>query len=79
MRSVTDSTHGMTHAGDGTGARAIDPRTFPSAVGIDILISDQIGEYNTRDLQKIAMDVKAGVPHAAEAFHFVYSRMMGYA
>ncbi len=55
-----------------------DPRTFPSAVGIDILISDQIGEYNRHDLQKIAMDIKAGVPHAKEAFHYVYSRMMGW-
>lgn len=55
-----------------------DPRTFPSAVGIDILISDQIGEYSRRDLQKIAMDIKAGVPHAKEAFHYVYSRMMGW-
>lgn len=56
----------------------IDPRTFPSSVGIDILLSDQIGEYSKRDLQKIAMDIKAGVPHAEEAFHYVYSRMMGW-
>lgn len=59
--------------------RGFDPRGFPSCVGIDILISDQIGEYSTKDLQKIAMDIKAGVPHADEAFHFVYSRMMGWA
>ena len=57
----------------------IDPRAFPSCVGIDILISDQIGEYSTKDLQKIAMDIKAGVPHARDAFHYVYSRMMGWA
>lgn len=56
-----------------------DPRDFPSCVGIDILISDQIGEYSTKDLQKIAMDIKAGVPHARDAFHYVYSRMMGWA
>ena len=61
-----------------TQAAEFDPRAFPSAVGIDILISDQIGEYSRRDLQKIAMDIKAGVPHAKEAFHYVYSRMMGW-
>ena len=55
-----------------------DPRTFPSSVGIDILLADQLGEYSKKDLQKIAMDIKAGVPHADEAFHYVYSRMMGW-
>lgn len=60
------------------GSAPFDPRTFPSAVGIDILISDQVGEYNTADLRKIASDIKAGVPHAREAFHYVYSRMMGW-
>jgi hypothetical protein len=70
----------MTGAAQASNAttRGFDPRGFPSCVGIDILISDQIGEYSTRDLQKIAMDIKAGVPHADEAFHFVYSRMMGW-
>lgn len=58
---------------------SVDPSKFPSSVGIDILISDQIGEYSRADLQKIAMDIKAGVPHADEAFHYVYSRMKGYA
>lgn len=61
------------------GSASFDPRTFPSSVGIDILLADQIGEYNTADLRKIAMDIKAGVPHADEAFHYVYSRMMGWA
>lgn len=55
-----------------------DPKSFPSVVGLDILLSDQIGEYNEGDLKKIAMDIKAGVPHAEEAFHYVYSRMMGW-
>ena len=63
----------------GAQVQDFDPRVFPSSVGIDILLSDQIGEYSTRDLQKIAMDIKAGVPHADEAFHYVYSRMMGWA
>lgn len=66
-------------AGSDGGASGFDPRAFPSCVGIDILLSDQIGEYSTKDLQKIAMDIKAGVPHADEAFHYVYSRMMGWA
>ena len=60
------------------GSEPFDPRTFPSSVGIDILLADQIGEYSKKDLQKIAMDIKAGVPHAEEAFHYVYSRMMGW-
>lgn len=59
-------------------AQGFDPRTFPSSVGIDILLADQIGEYSKKDLQKIAMDIKVGVPHAEEAFHYVYSRMMGW-
>lgn len=57
---------------------AVDPKTFPSVVELGLLISDQIGEYNKGDLRKIAMDIKNGVPHAEEAFHFVYSRMMGW-
>lgn len=59
-------------------ASITDPRKFPSLVGIDIMLADQIGEYNEGDLQKIAMDIKAGVPHAQDAFHYVYSRMMGW-
>ena len=58
--------------------KTFDPSTFPSAVGIGILIADQIGEYNERDLMKIATDIANGVPHAKEAFHYVYSRMMGW-
>lgn len=58
---------------------SVDPKTFPSVVGLDALVSDQIGDYSPADLQKIAMDIKSGVPHAEEAFHFVYSRMMGWA
>ncbi len=61
------------------GSPGFDPRGFPSVVGVDILIADQIGEYNERDLMKIAVDIKAGVPHAADAFHYVYARMMGWA
>lgn len=65
-------------AGREAAGSQVDPRSFPSSVGIDLLISDQIGEYGRDDLQKIAMDIKAGVPHAEEAFHYVYSRMMGW-
>lgn len=56
----------------------IDPKTFPSVVGLELEISDQLGEYNEGHLKKIALDIKNGVPHAKEAFHFVYSRMMGW-
>lgn len=68
----------MTGVAASNGSASFDPRAFPSSVGIDILLSDQIGEYSKKDLQKIAMDIKAGVPHAEEAFHYVYSRMMGW-
>lgn len=57
---------------------SVDPSSFPSVVGLGLEIADQIGEYNEGDLMKIAMDIKNGVPHADEAFHFVYSRMMGW-
>ena len=50
----------------------IDPKNFPSAVGLELLIADQIGEYNKGDLQKSAMDIKNCVHHAKEAFHYVY-------
>ncbi len=56
----------------------IDPSSFPSVVELGNLISDQVGEYNEGDLMKIAMDIKNGVPHAREAFHYVWSRMMGW-
>lgn len=56
----------------------IDPKTFPSVVEIDLLLADQICEHNSDSLQKIAMDIKSGVPGAKEAFHYVYSRMMGW-
>ena len=56
----------------------VDPSSFPSVVELGNLISDQVGEYNEGDLMKIAMDIKNGVPHAREACHFVWSRMMGW-
>lgn len=56
----------------------VDPSSFPSVVELGNLISDQVGEYNEGDLMKIAMDIKNGVPHAREAFHYVWSRMMGW-
>ena len=55
----------------------VDPSSFPSVVELGNLISDQVCEYNEGDLMKIAMDIKNGVPHAREAFHYVWSRMMG--
>lgn len=56
----------------------VDPSSFPSVVELGNLISDQVGEYNEGDLMKIAMDIKNGVPRAREAFHYVWSRMMGW-
>ena len=63
---------------DGGCGMTVDPKTFPSVIELGNLISDQIGEYNERHLAKIAADIKNGVPHAEEAFHYVYSRMMGW-
>lgn len=69
---------GDTACNGGASVNVVDPKTFPSVVGLGLEISDQIGEYGEGDLMKIAVDIKNRVPHAEEAFHFVYSRMMGW-
>jgi hypothetical protein len=50
----------------------------PFLMPINLLISQQLMDYSVKDLQKIAMDIKRKVPHAKEAFHYVYSRLMGW-
>lgn len=59
-------------------AEALDDLSrLPSPFMIGILINDQVMEYNRRDLQKIAMDVKHNVKGAKEAFHFIYEKLEG--
>jgi len=60
-------------------AEAIDKQLekIPSPFLIGILISDQICDYTRRDLSKIAMDIKRGIPWAKEAFHFIYEKVRG--
>jgi len=50
---------------------------LPSTTTISLLIADQIMDYNRGDLRKIAMDIKRKIPHAREAFSFVWRRMIG--
>lgn len=62
-------------------AEAIDlggMRALPSPIRIGLLIADQLTEYNKYDLMKIAMDIKDRVPHADDAFRYVYRRMLGW-
>lgn len=62
-------------------ASAIDQQLdkVPSPFLIGILISDQICDYTRKDLAKIAMDVKYGIPYAKEAFHFIFEKVRGLA
>lgn len=50
---------------------------LPSPYRLKLEISDQLFEYNRNDLKKIAMDIKAGHSGAKEAFHFIYTGIMG--
>lgn len=52
--------------------------SLPSPIRIGLLIADQLTEYNKNDLMKIAMDVGDKIPHADDAFRYVYRRMMGW-
>lgn len=51
---------------------------LPSPIRVGLLIADQLTEYGKYDLMKIAHDVGEHVPHADDAFRFVYRRMMGW-
>ena len=52
--------------------------SLPSPIRVGLLIADQLTEYNDGDLRKIAMDIKDKIPHADEAFRYVFRRMMGW-
>lgn len=52
--------------------------SLPSPIRVGLMISDQLTEYNRDDLRKIAMDIHEHVPHADDAFRFVYRRMVGW-
>ena len=55
-----------------------DADMVPFLMPINLLLATQILDYGPKDLQKIAMDIKRGIPYAKDAFHFVYARMMGW-
>ena len=62
----------------GSGQKAAEAYdTMPSPFLIGLLISDQVTEYNRKDLQKIAMDIRDKIYGASTAFHFVYDRLGG--
>jgi hypothetical protein len=52
--------------------------SLPSPIRVGLLIADQLTDYNRDDLRKMAMDVRDRVPHAEDAFRYVYRRMMGW-
>jgi hypothetical protein len=51
---------------------------LPSPIRVGLLIADQLTEIGRNELRKIAMDIRDKVPHADEAFRYVYRRMMGW-
>lgn len=51
---------------------------LPSPIRIGLLLADQLTEYDRNDLMKIAMDIKDHIPHADDAFRYVYRRMVGW-
>jgi hypothetical protein len=51
---------------------------IPSPTMIGILISDQICDYNRKDLSKIAMDIKYDRQGAKAAFHYIYAKIRGW-
>lgn len=54
-------------------------KSLPSPIRVGLLIADQLTEYNRNDLIKIAMDIKGKVPHADDAFRYIYRHMTGQA
>ena len=52
--------------------------SMPTPVRIGLLLADQLAEYNTADLEKIAMDIRRGVGGAKGAFRFIYSKIRGW-
>jgi|688.fasta_scaffold120504_4 hypothetical protein len=53
--------------------------TLPSPIRIGLLVADQLTEFGPHELRKMAMDIRDKIPHADEAFRYVYRRMMGWA
>lgn len=51
---------------------------LPSPVMLGVLISDQVCDYNRRDLAKLAMDIKHDIRGVKQAFHFIYSKIRGW-
>lgn len=53
--------------------------SLPSPIRVGLVLADQVSEYSSRDLEKIAMDIKDNIPHAQEAFSYVFRRLRGWA
>ena len=54
---------------------------LPSVMTLTSLIAQNVMSYMDPDdkgLQKIAMDIRNGVPCAAEAFHYIYTKLTSY-
>ena len=62
----------------GSAEEAEDMRNLPSALALSLRIANEVMGYSRKDLRKIAMDIKVGVPSAKGAFHFVYSKIAGW-
>ena len=56
-----------------------DADRLPSPLRVGLLIAEQTMDYRRNDLKKLAMDIKRGVYGADKAFHFVYSKLQGWA
>jgi len=68
-------------AGGGGMVATASARDLPSAVHLKILVSQEVSDYTTADLMKIACDIGKGgpaEPAAREAFHFVFARLCGW-
>ena len=51
---------------------------IPSPFVIQLLVADQISDYNRNDLRKMAMQIKHKYPKAKEAFHFIFAQTRGW-
>lgn len=52
--------------------------SLPSPTRIGLLVSSQIMDYSQKDMQKIAVDIGRKVPHADEAFSYIFKRLRGW-
>ena len=63
--------------GQKTAAAMEDAKQLPSPLRLELTIMSSICDYDRKDLQKIAIDIKRDIKGAKEAFHFIYGHMQG--